>query len=120
MQDGRTALSDASSEGHQAIVTLLLEAGADMKTEDSMLLRGHPYPFGGRDFWYCGSNALIEASWMGHTAVVKLLLKAGANVDAKSEVRLVRVSFSRSPVRAFVIRMNYCIYPFVYAANLYT
>lgn len=61
------ALSAASSEGHEDVVLLLLESGANINDE------------GGR---YHGP-ALSVASFCGHEKVVRLLLEKGANVNAE-------------------------------------
>ncbi|KAJ7323268.1 ankyrin repeat-containing domain protein [Mycena albidolilacea] len=64
-----TALHAASYRGHESIVKLLIEMGADTN-----IRRGH---FG---------TALIAASHEGHQSVVQLLLKNGANINAVEEV----------------------------------
>ena len=62
---GRMGLYWGSSNGHEAIVWLLLEKGADVNAQGG--------PFG---------NALQAASWGDHEAIVQLLLKKGADVNA--------------------------------------
>ena len=52
--------------GHEAVVRLLLEKGANVNAE------GGKY-----------GNALQAASFGGHEAVVRLLLEKGANVNAE-------------------------------------
>ncbi|OQE35308.1 hypothetical protein PENNAL_c0829G01393, partial [Penicillium nalgiovense] len=63
------ALQAASFEGHQGIVTLLLEKGADVNARG-----GH-----------CG-NALQAASLEGHQGIVILLLDKGADIHAQGGV----------------------------------
>lgn len=63
---GRTALHCAASQGHEAIVKLLLENGADVMVNDN-----------------AGRTALSLAAGNGHEAVVKLLLENGAGITAK-------------------------------------
>ncbi|PMD55240.1 uncharacterized protein K444DRAFT_508926, partial [Hyaloscypha bicolor E] len=63
--DNRTPLLWAAKRGHEGIVKLLLEKGANADAAD-----------GG------GWTPLLWASEGGHVDVVKLLLKKGANVDA--------------------------------------
>lgn len=62
------ALQAASSRGHEAVVKILLDKGADVNAH------------GG----YYG-NALQAASDEGHEAVVKMLLDEGADINAQSE-----------------------------------
>ncbi|KAF4264238.1 hypothetical protein KXV68_007120 [Aspergillus fumigatus] len=64
---GRTALYWASSKGHEAVVRLLVERGANVRVKDKL-----------------GLTALYQASSSGHEAVVKLLLEHGADVNARS------------------------------------
>jgi ankyrin repeat protein len=69
-KSGQTALVssllDASSNGHTAIVAILLENGADVNAQ------GGPY-----------GNALQTASSHGHTDIVAILLEKGADVNAQ-------------------------------------
>ena len=67
-EHGFTALIQASVEGHMAVVSVLLEAGADMEIRDE----------------HC-STALIYAAHYGHTPIVELLLEAGADKEAKND-----------------------------------
>ena len=63
--DYRTeALKDASGEGHEEVVKLLLLAGARVNDDD-----------------YEGISALQRAANTGHEGVVRLLLKAGSHVS---------------------------------------
>ncbi|KAI9888492.1 MAG: hypothetical protein M1814_006883 [Vezdaea aestivalis] len=61
-----TKLIAASFFGHELIIPLLLESGADTEAK-------------GGD----GTTALYQAAWNGHEAIVKLLLDRGANAQAK-------------------------------------
>ena len=64
--ENRTALSIAAERGHDQLVKLLLDQGADVNTQN-----GHY------------SNALQAASSEGHIEIVKMLLDHGANVNAQ-------------------------------------
>lgn len=63
-EKGRTALMLAASYGHEQVVAVLLEAGADANHQDHGQL-----------------TALTAASAAGHLAVVERLLAAGADVN---------------------------------------
>ena len=62
-----TDLMVGSFFGHEAVVRLLLEKGANVDSKDSKY----------------GRTPLLWAAKNGHEAVVKLLLEKGANVDSK-------------------------------------
>jgi ankyrin repeat protein len=55
-------------KGHEAVVKLLLEKGANVESKDGV-----------------GQTALLLAAWNGHEAAVKLLLKE-ADVKSKNSV----------------------------------
>ncbi|KAK5467499.1 hypothetical protein LTS15_000472 [Exophiala xenobiotica] len=65
-KDGRTALSLAAKKGHEAIVRVLLERGAELDSKDNI-----------------GWTPLSWAARNGHEAVVRVLLEMGAELDSK-------------------------------------
>jgi ankyrin repeat protein len=97
---GRAPLHLAAWEGHEAVVRLLLEKGADTNAKDRQggtalcwaAPRGHEAVIRlllekGADieakYMSGGKTALASAAWEGHEAVVRLLLEKGANIEAK-------------------------------------
>ena len=66
---GWTPLSYAAENGHEAVVKLLLEKGAELETKDL----------------HYGRTPLLYAARNGHEAVVKLLLEKGAELETKND-----------------------------------
>ena len=65
-ENGRTALIWASEYGHEKVVQMLVDLGADVNAQ------GGEY-----------GNALCAASAAGHEKIVQILVDAGANVNAQ-------------------------------------
>ena len=65
----RNALQVAALYGHEVIVRLLIDNGADVNTRGGAVR---------------GRSALQYAATNGHCAIVRLLLSKGANIDAKA------------------------------------
>src|SRR5271156_612467 len=63
---GRTPLAWAAWNGHEGVVKLLLDRGADIEWKDQS-----------------GQTKLVYAIVNGHVAIVKLLLNRGANIESK-------------------------------------
>jgi ankyrin repeat protein/Leucine-rich repeat (LRR) protein len=68
LQYGWTALMLASGRGHDEVVSLLIEFGANLEAVDKY-------------FW----TALMWASWQGHRSTILILLQSKANFDHVSE-----------------------------------
>ena len=107
LQDGQTALEQASFRGHHNVVEFLLGAGANPDLQDKVgkLIPG--WELIGLNFtlyriqrWFArlcystfilspqnGQSALMLAGNSGHTDVVQLLLSSGAKVDVQNKVR---------------------------------
>ncbi|KAK5635619.1 hypothetical protein RRF57_011331 [Xylaria bambusicola] len=67
IRKGQTPLSWAARNGHEEIVQLLVEKGADIESKDSI-----------------GRTPLLWAAEEGHQEIVQLLVEKGADVNSKS------------------------------------
>ena len=67
---GQTALSLAATQGHEAVVKLLLKKGAEVEAKDQN-----------------SRTALLQAASQGNEAVVTLLLEKGAEIEANPMAR---------------------------------
>ncbi|KAG8199228.1 hypothetical protein JTE90_003656 [Oedothorax gibbosus] len=76
-EQGLTPLMGACARGDEAMVHLLLDAGADVDAETPGPNSSHPYVNPETQHW----TALTYATTHGHLSVVKLLLEKGANVE---------------------------------------
>ncbi|KAJ7613773.1 ankyrin repeat-containing domain protein [Mycena polygramma] len=100
------ALCAASEEGHEEVVRLLIEHGADINADGGQALKaasknGKPGIVSllireGADINANGGCALRAASETGNAEVVKLLIEAGADVDANEGYALWSASQSGS------------------------
>ncbi|RFU35773.1 hypothetical protein B7463_g564, partial [Scytalidium lignicola] len=97
--NGMTALMWAAKGGHEAVVQLLLESGADIKAKDrfkgTALIKAAQYKHEAVVRLLLENNAdteaedryertvLIEAAKRGHKVIMQMLLKNRANIEAK-------------------------------------
>jgi ankyrin repeat protein len=118
---GRQGLSIASGYGHEAVVRLLFEQGADVNAKDGdgwtalhgaasrgheavvrlLVEKGADVNAKHRDRW----TALHEAAYKGHEAVVRLLVEKGADVNAKHRDRWTALHLAAEPGHEAVVRL---------------
>jgi hypothetical protein len=84
-----TALRLAVSLGHQEIVQILLDAGADVNAQSL----------------YFGSTPLWIAAGEGHLEIVRTLLDAGADVNAQNDGGTTALSNAASEAQRDIVRM---------------
>ena len=84
---GMTALIWAASGGHEAIVRLLLENGADIE---------------GKGRW---GQAVIAAAENGHGAIVRLLWNKGTNIKAKNRYKAIALIDAADSGHEAVVRL---------------
>ncbi|KAF3312506.1 hypothetical protein TWF173_007116 [Orbilia oligospora] len=86
--DGRTPLSWAAEKGHEAVVRLLINVGAEIETKDS--------------------EGLTPLSWAvkkGHQAVLQLLINAGAETETKNIYGQTPLSWAAEKGHEAVVRL---------------
>ena len=119
--EGITALHMAAVEGHEAVVRLLLEMGANVATKDKsgmtarqfaagegyevvvQLLLGKWANVAARDS--LGMTALHYAALRGHEAVVRLLLEKGANATAMNIIGQTALDAAKAKGHRAVMRL---------------
>jgi ankyrin repeat domain-containing protein 50 len=86
---GRTPLSWAARYGHEALVKLLLEKGAELETKDEEY----------------GQTPLSWAARNEHEAVVKLLLEKGAKLETKDDIGRTPLSWAAEKGHEAVVKL---------------
>jgi hypothetical protein len=86
---GQTPLSWAAENGHEAVVALLLEKGAELESKDNIY----------------GETPLSWAAANGHEAVVALLLEKGAELESKASHGLTPLSWAARNGHEAVVKL---------------
>ncbi|CCT75069.1 related to ankyrin [Fusarium fujikuroi IMI 58289] len=99
---GRTPLSYASEQGHEAIMVVLLERGAKADSQDGEIVPKWHY-----DNENAGRTPLSFATEQGHEAAVHILIANGASASVRSKSGRTPLSYAvedkrESPVRLFL------------------
>lgn len=114
LDGGDAPLVMAAYEGHNEIVKMLLEAGADVtavdpgmkatalhaaayagRTDAAKLLIAHKIDID-KQGPYNGYTALHDALWQNHIETAKVIIEAGANLNLKSNQGQTPLEFARS------------------------
>lgn len=90
---GETALHDAAYGGHSEVVSLMLQRGADVSTQDrigSTCRSMHLFSFFKFFIIFiskiiCAVTPLHWAAWNGHTKTAKILIDKGAAVNSTTQ-----------------------------------
>ena len=92
---------EASREGNETVVTLLIEKGANLDIQDKvsilLSLSFSLIPI------QIGDTPLIAASRSGNERVVSLLIERGANLDIQNDDWLVEEKRENSPIEKNVM-----------------
>jgi ankyrin repeat protein len=89
LKDGATALHRAASNGHEEVVTLLIDAGAPVNAQDFVSFSSHTEETDYADLnshLQEGNTALHLVVSRKHRKVAGSLIQAGAQVDITNEV----------------------------------
>ncbi|HSE37574.1 MAG TPA: ankyrin repeat domain-containing protein [Blastocatellia bacterium] len=93
--DGSTALHCATWKGHQAVVTFLLNAGADVNSHNN------------NDHW--GTTPLHAAAHANQATIAQVLIDNGADVNARDKegrTPLDHTNFHKAKAAAKVLQSN--------------
>jgi ankyrin repeat protein len=117
-EDGRTALSLATENGHEAMVKLLLEKGAGLDSDSQAVLwwaarYGHDKVMkllldkGAKTDSTddCGQTPLSAAAQKGHEEVVRLLLEKGADVNSAVTYGKTALSFATAEGHLTIVKL---------------
>ncbi|KAF7554286.1 hypothetical protein G7Z17_g3000 [Cylindrodendrum hubeiense] len=85
---GRTAISYATEKGHEAILKLLIDKGADIESENES-----------------GRTPLSWAAENGHDGVVRLLLDEGVDIESEDEYSRMPLSWAAENGHEAVIKL---------------
>ncbi|KLO99308.1 ankyrin [Fusarium fujikuroi] len=97
---GRTPLSYASEQGHEAIMVVLLERGAKADSQDGEIVPKWHY-----DNENAGRTPLSFATEQGHEAAVHILIANGASASVRSKSGRTPLSYAVEDKRESLVRL---------------
>ncbi|KAF5720221.1 ankyrin protein [Fusarium globosum] len=97
---GRTPLSYASEQGHEAIMVVLLERGAKVDSQDGEIVPKWHY-----DNENAGRTPLSFATEQGHEAAVHILIANGASSTVRSRSGRTPLSYAVEDKRESLVRL---------------
>ncbi|KAG4270013.1 hypothetical protein FPRO04_11845 [Fusarium proliferatum] len=97
---GRTPLSYASEQGHEAIMVVLLERGAKVDSQDGEIVPKWHY-----ENENAGRTPLSFATEQGHEAAVHILIANGASASVRSKSGRTPLSYAVEDKRESLVRL---------------
>ncbi|UKZ79033.1 hypothetical protein TrVFT333_006784 [Trichoderma virens FT-333] len=101
-EEGQTLLHYASRSGHEAIVKLLVEKGADIEVKGQYGWTPLLSAAAGDQY---GDTPLLWAATGANEAVIKLLVEKGANIEVKNQIGRTPLACAAASGREAVVKL---------------